>query len=279
MSTLVAAFNTLVTFLFGLVYAPLKWIGPLGSIVVISCLCGLLLIWIFGKVSNQPAIEFTRNRLSSELIGLRLFKDDLRVFFGIQFQILVWTLKYLRHSLFPMAILLIPTVILLIQFNLHYGARPLRPKEQTLVKVTLRQGVTAQSAAQITLQSPQNLTIETPAVHIENPAEVCWRVRATTPGEFDLTIHDGNAALSKHCVVSERWNRVAPIRDGGPWYRSLLYPGEAPIPSQSPIQTIEIRYPELDLRVIGRHVHWLVLFLVVSLAFGYACKGLLGVKI
>src|SRR5262245_17029705 len=145
MSSFVAAFNTLVTFLFGLVYAPLKWMGPLGSIVVISCLCGLLLIWIFGKVSNQKAIELTRHRLSSELIGLRLFKEDLRVFFSVQFQVVVWTFKYLRHSLIPMAILMIPTVILLIQFNLHYGARPLRPGEQTLVKVTLRHGVSAQS--------------------------------------------------------------------------------------------------------------------------------------
>src|SRR5207247_3734899 len=105
------------------------------------------------------------------------FNDDLRVFFGVQFQVLVWTLKYLRHSFIPMAILMIPTLILLIQFNLHYGARPLRPGEQTLIKVTLRAGVTAQRAAQFTLQSPQNLAIDTPAVHIEQPNEVCWRVR------------------------------------------------------------------------------------------------------
>jgi len=279
MSSLVAVFNALVTSLFGLVFAPLKWMGPLGSIVVISGLCGLLLIWIFGKVSNQRAIEFTRNRLSSELIGLRLFKDDLRVFFGIQFQILVWTFKYLRHSLIPMAILMVPTLILLIQFNLHYGARPLRPREQTLVKVTLRHGVSAQSAGQITLRSPQNLAIETPAVHIEQLNEVCWRVRGATPGQFDLTISDGTTAIRKHCVVGEGWGRVTPVREGGPWYVRLLYPGEAPIPSQSPIETIEIRYPQLDLKLFGRHVHWLVLFLVASLVCGYACKGLLGVKI
>ena len=279
MSSLVAAFNTLVTFLFSLVYSPLKWTGPLGSILVISCLCGLLLIWIFGKVSNQKAIGLARDRLSSELIGLRLFKDDLRVFFGLQFQVLVWTLKYLRHSLIPMTILLVPTLILLIQFNLHYGARPLRPGEQTLVKATLRRGVTAQKAAQITLKAPQNLTIETPAVHLEQPNEVCWRVRGATPGKFELTISDGAAVLSKQCVVGDRWDRVTPVREGGTWYTILLYPGEAPIPKQSAIETIEIRYPKLDITILGRHVHWLVLFLVASLLCGYACKGLLGVKI
>src|SRR5258707_921288 len=138
MTSVVALLNAVLTFLFGLVHGAVKWLGPFWSLVVISALGGILLVWIFGKVSNQAAIQKTRNRLSAELIALRLFKDDLRVFFGIQFQVLVWTLKYLRHSLVPMLILMIPTIVILIQLNLHYGARPLRVGEDTLVKVKLR---------------------------------------------------------------------------------------------------------------------------------------------
>src|SRR5215470_14811800 len=111
MISVVSIFNAICTFLFGLIYAPLKWLGPFWSIVVISGLAGILMVWIFGKVSNQDAIQRTRNRLSAELIALRLFKDDLRVFFGIQGQVLVWTLKYLRHSLVPMLILMVPALI------------------------------------------------------------------------------------------------------------------------------------------------------------------------
>src|SRR6059036_3259215 len=138
MTSAVSVFNTVLTFLFGLVYGTLKWLGPLWSLVAISALAGILMVWIFGKVSNQDAIQKTRGRLSAELIALRLFKDDLRVFFGIQFQVLVWTLKYLRHSLIPMLILMVPAMIILIQLNLHYASRPLRVGEQALVKVKLR---------------------------------------------------------------------------------------------------------------------------------------------
>ena len=138
MTSALLILNNVVNFLFGLVYTPLKWLGPSWSIIGISCLSGILLVWIFGKVSNQAAIKRTRDRLSAELIALRLFKDDLRVFFGIQFQVLAWTLRYLRHSLVPMMILMVPTIIILIQLNLHYGSRPLRVGEQTLVKVKLR---------------------------------------------------------------------------------------------------------------------------------------------
>src|ERR1044071_5350658 len=171
MAAIVAILNAVLTFLFGLLHGVVKWLGPFWSLVVISALGGILLVWIFGKVSNQAAIQKTRNRLSSELIALRLFKDDLRVFFGIQFQVLVWTAKYLRHSLVPMLILMVPALIILIQLNLHYGSRPLRVGEQTLVKVKLRAPaeislrapaeISLRAPAEISLRAPENLKIET----------------------------------------------------------------------------------------------------------------------
>jgi len=135
MTAVASALNTLFNLLFGLAYGTLKWFGPFWSLAAIACLAGVLMVWIFGKVSNQSAIERTRNRLSAELIGLRLFKDDLRVFFGIQFQVLAWTLKYLRYSIVPMLILMVPTVIILIQLNLHYGFRGRRTDENLFIGV------------------------------------------------------------------------------------------------------------------------------------------------
>jgi len=278
-TTLVSAFNAASTFLFGMVYGPLKWLGPFWSLVGISALAGVLLVWIFGKVSNQDAIQKTRGRLSAELIGLRLFKDDLRVFFGIQYQVLVWTLRYLRHSLVPMLILMVPTIIILVQLNLHYGFRALRVGEQTLVKVKLRDPTALPRGANISLQAPENLKMETQGVRVEELKEVCWRIRGVSPGRFDLAVDDGKMSVTKQVVVGGRLEGVSSVRTGEHWLTSLLYPGETPIPSQSAIESIEIRYPQLDVSVFGRQVNWLIAFLVLSLGFGYAFKGLLGVEI
>lgn len=279
MTSAVSVLNMILTFLFGLVYGPLKWLGPFGSMVAISWLGGIFMVWIFGKVSNQDAIQRTRNRLSSELIALRLFKDDLRVFFGIQYQVLVWTLKYLRHSLVPMLILMVPTLIILIQLNLHYGSRPLRVGEPTLVKVKLRDPAALGRGAEIHLKAPENLKIETQGVRVEEMKEVCWRVRGVSPGRFDLTVSDGKMSVTKTVAVGGRLEGVSSMRTGEHWLTSLLYPGEAPIPSQSAIESIEIRYPELNISILGKNIHWLILFLILSLGFGYAFKGLLGVQI
>jgi hypothetical protein len=239
----------------------------------------MFMVWIFGKVSNQDAIRRTRDRLSAELIALRLFKDDLRIFFGIQYQVLVWTLKYLRHSLVPMLILMVPTMIILIQLNLHYGSRPLRVGEQTLVKVKLRGPAALGQGAEISLKAPDNLKIETKGVRVEEMKEVCWRVRGVSPGRFDLTVSDGKVSVTKNVAVGGRMEGASSMRTGEHWLTSLLYPGEAPIPSQSAIESIEIRYPELDIAILGKKMNWLILFLILSLGFGYAFKGLLGVQI
>jgi len=279
MTSALLILNNVVNFLFGLVYTPLKWLGPSWSIIGISCLSGILLVWIFGKVSNQAAIKRTRDRLSAELIALRLFKDDLRVFFGIQFHVLGWTLRYLRHSLVPMMILMVPTIIILIQLNLHYGSRPLRVGEQTLVKVKLRDLSALARGAEISLEAPANLKIETQGVRIEEMKEVCWRVRGALPGRFDLIVSDGNVSVKKNAAVGGPWEGVSSVRTGAHWLTSLLYPGEAPIPSHSTIASIEIVYPELDIFILGWRIDWLILFLVLSLGLGYAFKGVLGVQI
>jgi hypothetical protein len=279
MTAVVAGFNAAVTFLFGLLYAPLKWLGPFWSMVAISWLAGILLIWIFGKVSNQEAIQRTRDRLSSELIGLRLFKDDLRVFFGIQGQVLLWTLKYLRHSLVPMLILMVPTVLILIQLNYHYGVRPLRVGEQALVKVKLRDSSLIARGTDVTLTAPDNIKVEAGGVRIEGLKEVCWRVRGISPGRFDLTISDGHGNVTKQGAVGGRLEGVSSLRTGEHWLTNLLYPGEPPLPRESVIESVEILYPSLDILVLGKHVNWLILFLVLSLGFGYAFKGMLGVQV
>lgn len=274
-----SALNLLFNFLFGLAYGTLKWLGPFGSLTGIACLTGILMVWIFGKVSNQAAIERTRGRLGAELIALRLFKDDLRVFFGIQFQVLAWTLKYLRYSIVPMLILMGPTVILLIQLNLHYGFRPLRVGEAVLVKVKMRNAPAQSGESSLTLRAPESLRIETPGVRVQDLREICWRVRGVQEGRFDVIVSDGKDSMTKQFAVGGRLEGVSTIRTGEDWLSCLLNPGEAPIPVQSAIESIEIRYPELEILILGKRINWLILFLILSLVLGFACKGILGVKI
>ena len=99
-----------------------------------------------------------------------------------------------------------------------------------------------------------------------------------SPGRFDLTVSDGQVSVTKNVAVGGRVEGVSSMRTGEHWFTSLLYPGEAP---SKPVSHRIHRNPLSRTRHIhlGKNMNWLILFLVLSLGFGYAFKGLLGVKI
>ena len=279
MTPFISIFNSVCTFLFGIVYSGVKWLGPFWSLVVFSLLGGVFMVWLFGKVSNQAMIKSTRSRMSAELIGLRLFNDDLRVFFRIQFDIFLWTLRYFKYSLIPMLIIMVPVITILTQLNLHYAVRPLDVGEQTLVKVTLRDRDALNRDPAITLNAGDGLIIETKGVQLAEKGEVAWRVRGATPGKYDLVVGVGEETVAKELVVGGRREGVSSLRAGDGWITNFLYPGEAPIPKQSAVKTIEVAYPELEIAIFGWSMNWLILFFVLSMVFGFALKGKLGVSI
>jgi hypothetical protein len=279
MTSFISLFNAACTFLFGLVYSAVKWLGPFWSLVVLSLLGGVFMVWLFGKVSNQAKIKSTRSRMSAELIGLRLFKDDLRTFFRIQFDIFLWTLRYFKYSLIPMAIIMVPVITILTQLNLHYAVRPLDVGERTLVKVKLSDPGVLQQNPAITLNAGDGLVVETKAVRVLETGEVAWRVRGATPGKHDLVIGVGDEKVSKELAVGGRREGVSALRTGEGWLTNYLYPGEAPIPAESAVKSIEVVYPALEISIFGWGLNWLILFFVLSMVFGFALKGRLGVAI
>lgn len=279
MTSLVSIYNSTFTLVFGWVYTATKWLGAMGSLVALSFLGGILMVWIFGKVSNQDAIKATRNRMNAELIALRLFKDDLRIFFRIQKEILLWTLKYLKHSMIPMVIIMIPVMAILIQLNLHYAVAPLEIGKQALVKVILRDAKTLEPGTEISLQAGDSLTIETQGVRIPENREISWRVRGVAADRFDLVVTAGKDSVSKQMAVGGAVEGVSSLRTGEHWLTNLLYPAEAPIPAESAIESIEVLYPELPLSFFGWGMDWMIVFFVLSMVFGFAFKGTLGVQI
>lgn len=270
-------FNALMTMLFDLACWPFRALAPIWAMLVISLVAGVLMLWIFGKVSNQDAIHRIRDMIRGNLIGVRLFQHDVFVVFKLQRKILRDTLAYMGHALFPMLILMPPVLLIMFQLNLRFSVRPLEPGETTLIEAHLRDG--SALSGPIDLIAPDGVTVETPPVRSVGEAEATWRIRADAPGVHTLIIRSGEHEVEKELVIAERWGPVSAIRTGKSIWDKLLWPGEPPIPSSSIFQSVEINYPELPIYVFGFNINWLILFFVLSIVFGYAFKDLLGVEI
>ena len=277
MVTVIDFTNRALTQTFDLVCWPFLALPPIWAMTAISLVSGIVMVWIFGKVSDQKTIKQVREQIRGNLIGVRLFQSDIGVVLQLQRRIFGDTFSYMRYALVPMVVLLVPVVLIMTQLNLRFAARPLEPGESALIKAYVRDAGVLDG--EVGLEVPDGMTVETAAVRIPSAREVTWRVRVETGGGHRMRVRVGGQELETQLIAGDQWGAVPQRRTGRGMWDTLLYPGQPPIPSDHPVEAVDIIYPPLELSVLGWSLNWLVAFFVLSLAFGFAFKDALGVEV
>lgn len=276
-TAIVRYFNAAMTGTFDLVFFPFRFVQPFWGLAFVSLVTGVLMLWIFGKVSDQDTIHTVRDRIRGNLLGVRIFGDDIGLLFRLQGRVLKDTAIYLRYAFAPMLVMIVPVLVVLIQMNLRFAVRPLEPGESTTVKVAVRQGTAVDEG--IALEVPSGLVVETPGVPAAELGEVVWRVRAEKPGRHELTVRSAGASVTKEVVVGGGWGPVSTLKTGRGVLEMLLYPGERPIDASQAVRAVEVDYPPLSIRAFGFGVDWMIFFFVASIVFGFLFKKPLGIEI
>ena len=258
---------------------PFRGASPWFGMAAVSLLTALLMLEVYKLTSNQAAIHRAKDRIKAHLLELRLFKDNMRVTLRAQAAILKANLSYLAANLKPLLVMIVPLVLILAQLSLWFDRAPLEPGEETLVKVGLEEKADPVSLP-MELETSPGLEITSPAVRIPDEHEVAWRLKAIAAGPGRLTLRVGGLTLVKSVAVGgTSLTKVSSLASRGSLWKQALYPGERALPAGTPVRSIEILYPAKRLSVFGLRVHWLVAYLILSIAFGLAFKGVLKVEI
>ena len=262
-----------------LVLWPFRGLSPWFGLVVVSLLTALLMLEVYKLTSNQAAIRRAKDRIKAHLLEMRLYKDNMRVTLGAQAGILKANLAYMAANLKPLAVMIVPLVLILARLSLWFDRAPLRPGEETLVKVELAASADPLSL-DLRLELPPAVEATAPAVRIPDEHEVVWRIRALAGGRGRLLLRAGDRTIEKTVTVGGGpLTSVSALASRGSFVRRILYPGEPPLPGGTPVRTVEVLYPARRLAAFGVGVHWLVAYLVLSIAFGFALKGVFKVEI
>ena len=271
--------NSVLNKVFEVLFLPFRGMSPWVAMAAVSLLTSFLMLFIFRHTSNQEGIRKQKNRIKAHLLELRLFKDNMGVQLRAQGRILLANLRYVGHNAKPMLVMIVPVLLILIQLNLWFGAEALEPGDPVLVKVRLVEGKYPSEVPAYLTASPE-LEVETPPLRIEDEREIDWRLRARSAGDGRLTLSVGGETIVKKAPVGGR--RLSPVpvlRPGRSFLDQVFNPGEAPLPSGTVVRSVEVRFPEASLPLFGLGVHWLIAYFVLSIAFGYAFKGLFKVEI
>lgn len=272
-------FHSLFGRIFDVLFFPFRSLDHWVGMVFISFLTGLFMLFIFRFTSNQEGIRKVKNMIKAHLLELRLFKDSFAISFKAQRSIFRCNLKYIGYSAKPMLVMIIPLVLIIIHLNLWFGYQSLSPGERANLKVWLKQGIDPLQVS-LSVTPSSGFSIETPPLRMEEEREINWRLRAEKRGIHDvLLILNGDKILKKLIVSGKPLSRISPAKVRKDFLSQLLNPGESPIPSNSPLKAIKISYPSKNMSLFGWPIHWLIVYFVLSILFGFSLKGVLKVEI
>jgi uncharacterized membrane protein (DUF106 family) len=258
---------------------PFRGLSPWFGLTAVSLLTALLMLEVYKLTSNQAAIRAAKDRIKAHLLEMRLYRDDLRVTLRAQAGIIKANLRYMAANLAPLAVMILPLVLILARLGLWFDRAPLRPGDETLVKARIAAGVDPASL-DLRLETPPGLESTAPSVRIPGEQEVVWRIKALAAGRGHLLLRSGDRTLEKTVAVGGGpMAKVSSFASRGSIVERVLYPGEPPLAPGTAVRSIEILYPPRRLAVLGLGIHWLVAYLVLSIAFGFALKGVFKVEI
>jgi hypothetical protein len=271
---------------------------PFGSLpawvplAVLALISSVGVLFVYKKVSNQAGIDRTKRHIHACFYEIRLFNDDLRAILRAQGEILRYNAVYVALNMVPLFVMIIPFTLVIAQLQSHYGWDGLRPGDSVLVKARLAEGWEQGHGIQssggkptVTLSVPEGMSVETASVWIPSQREFAWRVSASGAGEHEIAVRVGDQEVSKQVFVAGTLGRRSPARQQAGFAHQLLFPGEAVIPDESPIHSIEIEYPDGSLDLFGWKLHsqagipaWMIVYFLLSMAFALALKDRFGVS-
>jgi len=265
--------------LFDALLYPFKGLHPVVGLAAISIVTGVVMLVIFGKTTNQRALRAVKGKIVASIIEIWLFKDKPGLMLGAAGRILRHNLNYLRYSLVAVVFVIVPVVLIMVQLGVRYSHRPLHPDEEAIVSITLDRSAAA-SIADVELVAPDGIEIVTPALRIEDEGEADWRVKAVKPGDYELVFRGpGFEARKRIAVVENSLMPLAPVRAKSFTWNFFLYPAEKPLPGDSPVKSLSVEYPLSSLGGSWGFPVWLWIFFVVSVAAGFALKGVFKVEV
>lgn len=282
-------FNAALRSLLDLINSPLEGCNPMWGVFLWSIPVALFALIVFKKASNQERITATKDKIFGCLFEIRLFNDDLMAILRAQIEILRHVVTYQRLSLVPMFWILPPMIILMVHLHTFYGYRGMNPGEEALLKVDLSESWASSetiagspSRPPISLELPDGLSATTETVWLEALNQVVWRIRADTPGSYEMKITLGDADYSKSVSVTEDIVRLSFERPNQGFLGQLEFPGEAPLPASSPIDTITLTYQAATMSLLGLDFEWefawMVYFFIFTMIIAFALRKRMGVE-
>jgi hypothetical protein len=277
LAQIVVLLNALANVLGRALLGPVAFLPGWLSATLIASVTGAFLLFIFKYTSNQTAIKRVRNDIQANLFALKLFKDSTPVVLAAQWAMIRGACRLFVLAVVPILVMTVPVLLMLGQISLWYQHRPLRVGEEAVVVLKLS-GNPKDAMPAVGLEPTSAASVITGPVRVASKREIVWIIKALENGSHRLSFRAGEQVVTKELAVGDGFMRISPRRAGWDWYDALLNPAEATFPPSSPVESIEVVYPDRPSWTSGTD-NWVIYWFAVSMIAAFCAKPLLNVNI
>jgi hypothetical protein len=242
-----------------LLIRPFEGLGPLGVIIAISLITGVMMLLVVRWTSPQRAIERARGQIAAAIYEVRLFLDSPLRVIKAQGRMLRSSAIYIGALLPALVVMSLPMGLLYLQLDLRYGFEPVPVGEPVVVEVAVD-------------GDPSNVSVDAgtwgeitgPPVRDVAGGSVYFRLVIAEPGTHELAVVAGGDRVTKR-IVAEAGATTSPVRVSGAslWWAPT---DEPPLSGQIRAISVDQRAVTLDLLGMPWWLLWLILATVAALA-------------
>ncbi len=242
----------------------LFWLPPNVSLVIVSLVSGLLLIFLYWLTSDQWRMAFEKERIKRA--QNLLLRGDYSV--GNVSDLLVGNLRLTGAALVPAIVTIAVLLCLLPWVGNRFGYRAPAVGEPV--------GITVTSGREVSLESPGD--VRQTRLTVPGEQSTRFRVKGLSAGRYELTLSGSNGPVSTFNLIigtmlPPKWPNISRRR----WYHRLVKPAGTVLETNSPIRSVRVDYPSsytvLGFHFFGTYVPgWLSFYFLVSFVTGLYVK-------
>ncbi len=265
--------------LFDMISVNQTYLQRYGTIIWLSLISAAMFMLIFKKFSDQKAIKLEKGRILGYLLQIRLYKDRLPLILSSIFNILKHNLFYIRHTVVPLIIIIIPLLIITVQVNQRCGYLPLQTDNEFIVSASVADAGVLDS---IRCRPSPGIEVVTPVLRIPDQKKAFWRARIRNnagPAEMIGLHASGQELGNKKIAVDLPMNRFSPKTIRANSIDALFYNAEGFLPAGSVLKQIRIQYRRAGYSFFGLTTDSLVLYFILTLVFALMIKPFFKVTI
>ena len=232
-------------------------LNPLLVIVLFALVISLIIVLAYKFFTNQREMKEMKEKLKDYQKQIKEHRKDPQKMMELQKKSMEINMKYMRHSLMPTIITLIPILFIFGWLNANIAYAPIGVGDTFTTTIDFDKDITSGIVEIINI--PEEFTLINNATQdiIDNKAE--WNLTAEKEGEYLLEYNYKNTAYTKEILITSKQAYASTIRKV----------------NKEGIKTITINNKPLKtLNIFGLKLSWFWTYVIFSIVFTTALRKL-----